>query len=374
MDTTHFRQLKVSRTLHYALMASVGMHLCAFSMIFFWNPEMQTVARKNPIVKIQVALLETPQKTPAPSVAKNPVETKASRTPAIRKPLALSRPAVPPLVPVQAKHSPPKQIRNVFTEPSFDIKHIPETVSAVSSQLIPSENFSKSISRVSPLKMTMTIPSTSQPISFPTWLEENFGSLPRTVLQPVKPSPMKTLLSDSGSSIKTYVVAAPAKFNSKNLKPVSIQISNSLTRAGTGPVSSARAPSKTTYRSPTMTPLKMVSISDLTPKPESIQEGEGNNKELRRGYTRQIRHRIAQKKFYPAVARRRGFEGQPVVAFILNKDGSLGHLALDKTSGHKMLDQAALKAVKKGAPFPEIPEQLNLKKFKFKLPISFSLE
>ena len=118
----------------------------------------------------------------------------------------------------------------------------------------------------------------------------------------------------------------------------------------------------------------MVSISDLTPKPESIQEGEGNNKELRRGYTRQIRHRIAQKKFYPAVARRRGFEGQPVVAFILNKDGSLGHLALDKTSGHKMLDQAALKAVKKGAPFPEIPEQLNLKKFKFKLPISFSLE
>ncbi len=120
----------------------------------------------------------------------------------------------------------------------------------------------------------------------------------------------------------------------------------------------------------------MASISDFMSKSlaKSIQEGEGNDNELRRGYTRQIRHRIAQKKFYPAVARRRGFEGEPVIAFILNKDGSLGHLVLDKTSGHKMLDQAALKTVKKGAPFPEIPEQLNLKIFKFKLPISFALE
>lgn len=203
-----------------------------------------------------------------------------------------------------------------------------------------------------------------------------FRSFQNAGLQPVNPQPLQTSFKAASSSSKIYAVAETAMFNLKNWKPAPIQASLFPTVGSTAPVSSQRVATQTTYLPSNTKPFKMASLFDLAPNPspQSIQKGEGNDDELKKGYTRQIRHRIAQKKYYPALARRRGFEGQPVVAFVLNKDGSLGHLALDKTSGHRMLDQAALKAVKKGAPFPEIPEQLNLNFFKFKLPVSFILE
>jgi len=87
-----------------------------------------------------------------------------------------------------------------------------------------------------------------------------------------------------------------------------------------------------------------------------------------------VRQRIANAKYYPRIARRRGIEGQPVVAFTLDKGGRLMEAGLAKTSGYQLLDQAALEAVQKAAPYPEIPAELNTETFQFKLPISFILK
>ena len=84
--------------------------------------------------------------------------------------------------------------------------------------------------------------------------------------------------------------------------------------------------------------------------------------------------RIADTKYYPRTARRRGIEGQPVVAFTLDKGGRLMKAGLAKTSGYQLLDEAALEAVHQAAPYPEIPAELNMKTFQFKLPISFILK
>jgi len=91
-------------------------------------------------------------------------------------------------------------------------------------------------------------------------------------------------------------------------------------------------------------------------------------------YTRKVRDKIAQVKRFPRLARDRGYEGQPVVAFTLNKDGSLLGYSLAVTSGHSILDKSALETVKKAVPYPGIPGKLNLETINLKLPISYILQ
>jgi len=74
------------------------------------------------------------------------------------------------------------------------------------------------------------------------------------------------------------------------------------------------------------------------------------------------------------MAKRRGMEGQPIIAFTLGRQGQLTKVALVKTSGYQLLDQAALKAVQQAAPYPEIPTELKTNTFQFKLPVSFILK
>jgi len=95
---------------------------------------------------------------------------------------------------------------------------------------------------------------------------------------------------------------------------------------------------------------------------------------LRGLFTGKVRQRIANAKYYPRIARRRGMEGRPIIAFTLDKQGRLTKVDLAETSGYQLLDRAALEAVRQGAPYPEIPAPLKMNSFQFKLPISFVLK
>ena len=96
--------------------------------------------------------------------------------------------------------------------------------------------------------------------------------------------------------------------------------------------------------------------------------------DLRGLFTGKVRQRIANAKYYPRIARRRGMEGQPIIAFTLDRQGRLTKVDLARTSGYQLLDRAALEAVHQGAPYPEIPAPLEMNSFQFKLPISFVLK
>ena len=95
---------------------------------------------------------------------------------------------------------------------------------------------------------------------------------------------------------------------------------------------------------------------------------------IKRAFSSKVRTRIAQTKYYPRTARRRGFEGEPVVAFTLGNTGDLLEISIKNPSQHKLLDEAALDAVRSASPYPPIPELLRVKTLRFKLPISFILE
>ncbi len=96
--------------------------------------------------------------------------------------------------------------------------------------------------------------------------------------------------------------------------------------------------------------------------------------EIHKIFSAQIWGKIEEQKYYPRIARRRGYQGKPVVSFTIGETGDLRDLTLLEASSHKVLDEAALTAVKNASPYPRIPEALKLQSMQFKLPITFILD
>jgi protein TonB len=74
------------------------------------------------------------------------------------------------------------------------------------------------------------------------------------------------------------------------------------------------------------------------------------------GYFSAVRARIEAAKRYPPWARRQGIEGRVTVAFRLTVGGDLAEARVQGSSGSAVLDQAAVEAVRRGAPYPRRPQ------------------
>jgi protein TonB len=87
----------------------------------------------------------------------------------------------------------------------------------------------------------------------------------------------------------------------------------------------------------------------------------------RRNYN-YIQRRIRDRLVYPAPARRAGIQGVTEIAFTIHEDGRVSTVAIQKSSGHAVLDEAAVETVLAAAPFPRPPAPARLA-----IPISFRL-
>ncbi|NIQ97805.1 MAG: energy transducer TonB [Desulfuromonadales bacterium] len=58
---------------------------------------------------------------------------------------------------------------------------------------------------------------------------------------------------------------------------------------------------------------------------------------------------------YPAEARQRRIEGTCLVEMVINRDGSVRSVKVLESSGSEILDQEAVEAVRKGAPYGKLP-------------------
>lgn len=76
---------------------------------------------------------------------------------------------------------------------------------------------------------------------------------------------------------------------------------------------------------------------------------------------------------YPRRARRLGQEGAPVLVFEFSREGALLRQSLRSSSGHSLLDDAALEMLKDAEPLPAVPASMTGKTFTYALPVRFSL-
>jgi len=83
-----------------------------------------------------------------------------------------------------------------------------------------------------------------------------------------------------------------------------------------------------------------------------------------------LREKIQRHREYPRVAKRLGYHGVTTVAFSLSKRGDLTLLKVSEPSGHSVLDQAALEAIKKVLPLKPPSMMGNAA---IEIPVSFEL-
>jgi TonB family protein len=86
-----------------------------------------------------------------------------------------------------------------------------------------------------------------------------------------------------------------------------------------------------------------------------------------------IRRKIENAKMYPHWAREAGYEGITKIRFAILSNGQLGEISIVGSSGYDILDNAAIAAIEKAAPFPALPGSLNRDILKVELPIVFKL-
>lgn len=91
------------------------------------------------------------------------------------------------------------------------------------------------------------------------------------------------------------------------------------------------------------------------------------------GYKTRLKEKIESIWVYPREALQKGLYGDLVIEFTILRDGKLGAVRLVRTSGYKLLDDAAIQALRDGAPYWPLPAEWPEKSFTIKGHFIYSL-
>ncbi len=90
-----------------------------------------------------------------------------------------------------------------------------------------------------------------------------------------------------------------------------------------------------------------------------------------RGYLALVRGRIERVKRYPAGARDKAAEGCAVVRFRVSRDGGVTGVRIARSSLSTLLDWEAQATVRRAAPLPPIPDEIQRDSWDLRIPITF---
>jgi protein TonB len=110
----------------------------------------------------------------------------------------------------------------------------------------------------------------------------------------------------------------------------------------------------------------------VAPQPKAVDES--RERTLIEQYQQIISARIKQYEEYPPVAKRRHWEGTTVVQLRLSPDGKVTDVSVVEKSGYEVLDEAAVKMIRKASPLPLPPEGLRGRDHTVLVPIKFRLD
>jgi TonB family protein len=230
----------------------------------------------------------------------------------------------------------------------------------------------------------MTVRQTSS--SSPTFSIPNYA--PRQV-QTEKSYPRQSSVIHSSSSIKSRRVAVsiptPRSFTTidnkksqKGSKTMAMvqgathfkthNIPKLLSRSSTSTSSSRRPKGRVT---PILSGIKHTSLSfPAKPRgvPNIVDSGALN------GYLGKIQRIIESAKEYPEASRRAGREGKVKVQFTIFSNGNVGNIKLLTRTPYPNLNQEAIDAIERSAPFSGFPDSLTEKFVKVILPFRFELQ
>lgn len=111
-----------------------------------------------------------------------------------------------------------------------------------------------------------------------------------------------------------------------------------------------------------------------TEQEEEIADFNVSEALAQRDYTPLVVAQIYKAIRYPNRAADKNQQGTVRIGVTIDRSGELVSAVTTQESRYRLLNQAALKAVKKAAPFPELPEEIKADSFEVNLPITFRLQ
>lgn len=91
-------------------------------------------------------------------------------------------------------------------------------------------------------------------------------------------------------------------------------------------------------------------------------------------YTKAVQIKILRSIYYPKAAREAGWQGCSRLGLLIASDGTLLDAKIAKSSGYKILDDAALDVAKKQSPFPPFPPQIESEEVSVEVPVVYRKE
>lgn len=88
-------------------------------------------------------------------------------------------------------------------------------------------------------------------------------------------------------------------------------------------------------------------------------------------YNRWLKLRVESRLRYPELAAVSAIQGILYVRFDILKDGSLGGVEVIKSSGYKILDDEAIRAINASAPFQPLPDEWNMQRYSIRAAVIF---
>lgn len=111
-----------------------------------------------------------------------------------------------------------------------------------------------------------------------------------------------------------------------------------------------------------------------TGNPENAEPVEADPQEAWDNYGQLLHSMVAKNKIYPQIAIRRNLQGTAMVSARFNRGRLVSLVLLDPTSGHKVLDDAAMEMLKKAVSALPVKGDLAKKSFTVIVPVDFKLE
>jgi protein TonB len=104
------------------------------------------------------------------------------------------------------------------------------------------------------------------------------------------------------------------------------------------------------------------------------KKSSASSRALEQSYLAGLRRAIAKKRRYPASARRRSETGVVSVSFVIARNGRIDGVRVDKSSGSRALDKAALDTLRRLKRYKPIPKDIGRTSWRLRVPIRFALE
>lgn len=211
-------------------------------------------------------------------------------------------------------------------------------------------------------------PRTREPVPIPQPVRIQEQSTRPTAIEVRRPKPLDPVAQPKPiAPRKPSAVKIPRKRPKRVVTPKPVVPKQPVRKAPAPTTPTVVTPKPARPREP------VVSKRPAPPTARPTQTVAPATQDLQRRYLAMVSAALQRHKRYPRTARRRGLSGKVVLTFVVLPDGQVTDARIADSTGHTILNNAALRALRRATPLPPFPSALKRPSLRVTIPILYEL-